>query len=91
MLKLNSKEIETLEKLSENYDAYYEINKMPKNILIGLLFKAIDKIDYLMVVESNEGNYERDWKDTLCDKKWILIDILEDMYKDVQDGFYEKI
>ncbi len=66
------------EKFSHNQIGFQD---MPKDVLVELLTLAIQRIDDL----DNGGEFdERDWKDCLCDKEFIVDDLfaeLEDLIK----------
>ena len=82
--------LENKDKVSE-LRQQFAINKIgvddiPNDILVELFKIAIYKLDEL----ENGGEYdERDWKDQLCDKKFIINGIFAELEEDIKIGIYE--
>ena len=56
------------------------IDILPKEILLILLKFAVERIDE----KENGGEFdERDWKDCLCDKKFIVDELLERLQQEI--------
>lgn len=64
-----------------------DFDDMPKDVLIELLKCAIYKIDK----QENYGDYfyERDWKDCLCDKEFIVDELFDDLIDKIKLDIYE--
>lgn len=68
------------------------IEDIPKDILIELFCGAIEKIDEwenLKQYGYNCNDDERDWKDLLCDKEFIIDDLFNNLIEDIEIGVYE--
>lgn len=59
---------------------------MPKDVLVELLEIAIERIDE----KENGGEFdERDWKDCLCDKEFIVDELFEALQEKVDLEIYK--
>ena len=71
------------EKFSHNQIGFQD---MPKDVLVELLTLAIQRIDDL----DNGGEFdERDWKDCLCDKEFIVDDLFAELEDLIKLGIYK--
>lgn len=63
-----------------------DFNDIPKDVLIELFDIAIEKIDE----QENGGEFdERDWKDCLCDKEFIVDDLFAELEEKIKLDIYE--
>ncbi len=78
---MKKEEIEKLKEGIENNKVVYE--DIPKNVLILLLDKAVQRIDDLENIQmfGNEDD-ERDWKDQWCDQKYIVAQLFDEIILD---------
>lgn len=63
-----------------------DFEDLPKDVLIELLEVSIDKIDEL---ENSCEFDERDWKDCLCDKEFIVEDLFTSIEEKIKLDIYE--
>ncbi len=62
------------------------IDELPKDVLTELFVVAVERIDE----KENGGEHdERDWKDCLCDKEFIIDELFERLQEKVNLGIYE--
>ena len=59
---------------------------MPKDVLVELLELAVSRIDE---AENGGENDERDWKDNLCDREFIVDELFEELQENIKLGIYE--
>lgn len=65
-----------------------DFNNLPKDVLIELLYIAVEKIDECEnVCEDFED--ERDWKDALCDKEFVVDDLFTALEEKIKLDIYE--
>ena len=65
-----------------------DFNDLPKDVLIELLYIAVEKIDECEnVCEDFED--ERDWKDALCDKEFVVDDLFTALEEKIKLDIYE--
>ncbi len=68
------------------------IEDIPRDILEELFERAICKIDEwenLKQYGYDCNDDERDWKDLLCDKEFIIDNLFNDLQEDIDIGVYE--
>lgn len=80
--KNKNKVKELQEKLSQGK---LNIEQIPKDILRELLYCAVDEIDDLIDGE----NDQRDFKDVICDKRYIMEDLFQTLQEKIDIGLYE--
>lgn len=62
------------------------IEDIPQDILIQLFTICVNKLDELQ----NGGDFdERDWKDCLCDKEFIIDDLFKELQEEIDLGIFE--
>lgn len=76
-----------VKELKEKFsDKQIEIIDMPKDVLAELFWKAVERIDE----NENGGEYdERDWKDCLCDKEFIIDELFDALQETIDSGIYK--
>ncbi len=65
-----------------------DIKDIPKDILVELFINAVAKIDYLENVKPYVSD-ERDIKDLVCDKRFIIEDLFKELEEDIKLGIYK--
>ena len=61
-------------------------NDFPKDVLVELLQLTVERIDE----KENGGEFdERDWKDCLCDKEFIVDELFEELEEKIKCDVYE--
>lgn len=85
--KIKLKNKDKVAELKEKYlDKKINIEDIPKYILVQLFTICINKLDEL----ENGGEYdERDWKDCLCDKEFIIDNLFDELLEQIELGIFE--
>lgn len=85
--KVEFKNKEKVKQLREKFSHnQIDFQDMPKDVLVELLTLAIQRIDDL----DNGGEFdERDWKDFLCDKEFIVDDLFAELEDLIKLGIYK--
>ena len=64
----------------------FVFNDFPKDVLVELLQLTVERIDE----KENGGEFdERDWKDCLCDKEFIVDELFEELEEKIKCDVYE--
>lgn len=62
------------------------VEDIPKDILVQLFTICVNKLDEL----ENGGEFdERDWKDCLCDKEFIIDNLFKELQEEIELGIFE--
>lgn len=94
MEKLRLKNKDKVKQLKEDFGKNkIGVEDIPQDILIELFRFAIIKIDEwenLKQYGYDFGDDERDWKDQLCDKEFIIDDLFDLLIEDINLGLYDE-